>query len=759
MVMMRSGILVYFLLAGILLSACGRVTHPLNTTNTLSPPPATPSLPPTTPPGYTLEKLESLSPQDTLVQLDYEPTFSRPEAFYAYGRLPPFTLLADGMVIYLQECQTVEDQVVMQARLTPDEALALLDQVQALGFSELEDYTDTCRDMGGGTRQCVEDSSFTILRVLQPDGRLRQVKIYHNFTQVPEVLDSIRQLLVEYQHPEAQPYKPERATLFLRALESVRGVELQPWPLGSGWLRALDSVAEGEKAFLLEGKDLGRFLDAVPSNTGDFFFEYQDRYFSAYLIPWPPGVDYGQFLSSVSIPTEGVPTLPPPAATLSVCHLPAVELTQPQSGLRLAYIRDGDLWLLDEGERAHQVTTTGEVQSLGLSLDGEMVAFTRQPGDKPVELWVVQADGSGLRRLAGEPFSGSLSLPYNVFSPDRQLLAFLHQLSDHSQELWVARLDGSGAKRLVSAQDLMAIVQEPTADRASLTGLTWIPGTHDLTYDAYPLFDQDGIYIYVQRQVWKVDADSGEQSLLLPPGEGGALDYSPDGRWMTIITPDSLRLMDLNSGEIHPAGVGYAAVGMGEYYYYPPLVWHTSGDFFLLAQLDAAEFTSCFSDCPVAIWRVPADGAPAEKLAEFKGNISSFAISPDQSLVAYVRAEFPSNMRELHLARVDSSEDLIYDTAFLPDFWGWSPDSGHFFYVYGEAQENQNLGYICEPPRPFAPITYPTWLDAGRFLFVSGLEGHFEVRVGNLSGEIITLAQVEEYGDFDYVVTPENQDK
>ena len=88
-------------------------------------------------------------------------------------------------------------------------------------------------------------------------------------------------------------------------------------------------------------------------------------------------------------------------------------------------------------------------------------------------------------------------------------MAFHHLLPGGSGELWVASLDGSGARRLVSHEDLMAVVTEPLADFAIPAGVTWIPGTHTLTYDASPGFESEGIYIYIQRQVLIVDADSG----------------------------------------------------------------------------------------------------------------------------------------------------------------------------------------------------------------------------------------------------------
>jgi len=70
-----------FVLPGLLLAACAQTG---------------------TPARFSLVALQLLSPLDILVQQDYEPTFpSGPEAFFEFGRVPPFTLLADSTVIYL----------------------------------------------------------------------------------------------------------------------------------------------------------------------------------------------------------------------------------------------------------------------------------------------------------------------------------------------------------------------------------------------------------------------------------------------------------------------------------------------------------------------------------------------------------------------------------------------------------------------------------------------------------------------------------
>ena len=84
---------------------------------------------------------------DVLIQFDYEPTFSTPERFAPFGRVPPFTLLEDGTLIYLDEGGRYDEQRVMEVRLSGDDVEALVQQVLDLGFERLENYSEQCQNV------------------------------------------------------------------------------------------------------------------------------------------------------------------------------------------------------------------------------------------------------------------------------------------------------------------------------------------------------------------------------------------------------------------------------------------------------------------------------------------------------------------------------------------------------------------------------------------------------------------------------------
>ena len=102
-----------------------------------------------------------------MVQYDSEPTFFTRESFEPFGRVPPFTMMEDGTVVYLDEGQRYDEQRVMAVSISEDERDALVQQVLDLGFERLASHDEQCEDSGRGASACLADASYTVLRVRQ----------------------------------------------------------------------------------------------------------------------------------------------------------------------------------------------------------------------------------------------------------------------------------------------------------------------------------------------------------------------------------------------------------------------------------------------------------------------------------------------------------------------------------------------------------------------------------------------------------------
>ena len=742
---MKSRILLLYLVFLLVLAACTPVTPVATPESTEPPPPGTgePSVQPTDTPeldgSFSLDWLKSLDPQTILFQLDYEPTFSTPEVFYEFGRVPPFALFADGMVVYQDEGQTFEDQEVMTTVLSPEETLSLLQQIFDFGFTKLESDSTNC---------CVIDAAYTILRGQMPDGKLREISIYFDNVNDKQAFEQITQFLTEYTHPGAQPYVPESATLFISPLTEAIGVTVLDWPLDPDLLTFLrPAFADGGMtAIPLTGEMLAQFLAAVLRNTGYFFFNLDGQHYSTTLVPWLPGTDYTAEIQQ-EFPAPQVEFSNPDASPTTFANCPAVGISQTGT-LRLAYVSVGDLWLWDWGQEPVQITTTGDISYAFLTDDGGLLFYTRDTGGSP-ELWVVNGDGGKPRLLlSGKDLRGSLLLHATSF--DNQWIAFTHFLPEGGGELWVADVDGSDAHRIVSQDDLMSIVTEPDAISASPAGVSWIPNTYTLTYDAEP-GSADGGFTYEQKQNWVVDALTGRQGVLFPAGEGGVISYSPDGTTMLITTPTLLRAMNIEAKDLHELDVPYFEVSFGENYAHTALVWTPDSQTLLMAE-PLTVFDPADMDSPLVIWSVPVDGSPSTKLGEFDGYFPSFTFSPDQMKIAYWRGADPqSDIRELHLATLDGSENITYAMENRVEFEGWAPDSQSFLYAFTENPDRQvMLGNLCQPAYPVITVSgfLPGWLDTDRFLYVRLDNNPYELFLGTTNGALSYLIQLEGWYGF-----------
>jgi Tol biopolymer transport system component len=165
------------------------------------------------------------------------------------------------------------------------------------------------------------------------------------------------------------------------------------------------------------------------------------------------------------------------------------------------------------------------------SPDGNRIAF-ESTVDGRRTIWVMQADGQGLRRLTD--LTGVASETAPAWSPRGDRIAYATD-RDGNYEIYVVGADGAGARRLTDS---------PAADAVP----SWSP---DGTRIAF-VSDRDG-----QPGIWAINADGSAPARLVPgtadPGSKPA--WAPDGRSVAFASDRDGGNLEIFTAEV-AAGAG-----------------------------------------------------------------------------------------------------------------------------------------------------------------------------------------------------------
>ena len=217
--------------------------------------------------------------------------------------------------------------------------------------------------------------------------------------------------------------------------------------------------------------------------------------------------DFNQILASLEFYEPALPIAKSPAPpTPIVCldeQAEPLDVPARQAPLEVRFLSDGDIWVWEQAGSARQISDTGDASRFIFSPDGEVIAFERPIGGYPngeykIELWAINRNGEGLRRLVSAD-------QFDEFLTGRH-------------EAWMANV--------------------PTDYR-------WLSGTHQLTFGVYPYINAIGGGDAAEGY-WVVDLDTLALEKWVNPEAidpyGPEEIASPDGKVIALIDQASISL-------------------------------------------------------------------------------------------------------------------------------------------------------------------------------------------------------------------------
>lgn len=402
----------------------------------------------------------------------------------------------------------------------------------------------------------------------------------------------------------------------------------------------------------------------------------------------------------------------------------APNLPKPTSLLRVLFLNK-DLWLWkEETGTAVSLTKGGNVTAFRPAPDSSAVAYV-QDGN----LWILREDQSLLQVTEGSHIDDFL------FSQDGELIAYSTALEDDQYEIVIANSKDASARwrETVSAADTWA--RHPDAEKVDLT-FSWMDDTHILTWSFSPTLlgigdtppqpgfavdadtgealdslpataAPDSPYGYDITTVTQSDGQSelhlvssadGETALVLPAVYFSLWTLSPDGRFLIASAPEGIVAVDLSDLSQWSAPVPYAAVGVSHYSTPSPSVWADESTWYATTP----DGTDVFQQgATFTLWRVNLAEQSAEPVKSYSGSILDAEFSPDQQHLAFWE-ETGSGIRNLHLVNVATGEDSLYENGRINLLFDhWLSDSTHFVYNYQDGNQTcYQLGHISQPPVP-----------------------------------------------------------
>jgi TolB protein len=303
----------------------------------------------------------------------------------------------------------------------------------------------------------------------------------------------------------------------------------------------------------------------------------------------------------------------------------------------IAFIRGSwpteQLWVMSADGSGQRALKAGRhPRPPAWSPDGRRIAFAADDSDTFRDLYVINAEGSGLRRLTRH----RVDAVEPVWSPDGRSIA-ADEYYDGTYAIWVVNANGGGERRVTPGW--------------RFTGPTW---SRDSRLIAFTHIDTGAVYV--------ANRDGSARRVLVRTTNACCVAWSPDGRLIAFISGDGMEMVNADG-----SGRRMLAPSLGGW-----IVWSPDGRRIAFSvQEGKAPLSS--PDRDTEIFVVQSDGSGLRNLTDNEGvRDENPAWSPNGQAIAFTSDRDGNS--EIYVMNADGSGEQNVSESPLDDFSpAWSP--------------------------------------------------------------------------------------